>query len=174
MKADLFPPVEHAAGVGEEGHFHAVEDLPAVFRIHHQGGIVIEPERAEAAQVVIAAERGLQIERHPISGERAGSLNPAAQGDGAALIEEWDVLLRFQIEAIERIRTTLRAVRGELRRVIFSPMGKERFVAQVELDEFSSLEKIALVLNAGAAASPYRVAEEANSKSRPGPTLIMR
>jgi len=51
-KVDHAPAGEDAPGIHEQCHIKTAEDFPSILTLEQGGVVVIEPERAEAAQVL--------------------------------------------------------------------------------------------------------------------------
>src|SRR4029434_1907906 len=67
LEIDVFGARAQLARVVEDIHDSRREDFPPVLALQQQRVLVAETEDAEAAEIVGAAERPLQIERHLVS-----------------------------------------------------------------------------------------------------------
>ena len=90
------------ARVGEQRHVQHAEGVPPVFGGQVHRVVVLEAVRHEAAQLVAAAERRLQIDRHRVVRLGEGQHDGRAEREHAASVEVRHELLHLELGLPER------------------------------------------------------------------------
>src|SRR5580765_6225227 len=95
------------AGIDEKRHVQQAERLPAVLESQDRRVIVAEAVRNKAAEIVAAAQHGLQVERHRVVALGVRENDGRAHGDDAASVEVREVLLDLEFGLPEGKRLAL-------------------------------------------------------------------
>src|SRR5688572_14710612 len=102
VQIDILETWGDLAGVVEDRAVHGGEDLPAVFRLEQEHVAVTESKVSEAAKIIGAAERSLEIERDFGPRVRIGRRDQRVQRHNTTVAQQRDVLLQVHVDAVER------------------------------------------------------------------------
>ena len=144
--------------VAEYRHVEAAEDLPAILGVQEEQVVATEPERSVSAKIIGAAEHRLHVEGNGFVPSFVNVVTDFARSAiTRRLVEERNVLLRFQIEPPE-VAPPESAVTEvvKLRDVVAAAARSSREVAVVVLHESHQAEEVRLLLDSGNAIDPLR------------------